>query len=125
MIKAGNISLVLQIRNVLKIYRYCYIKWPYFFNSRLFIKRLTFIILKIGGRNRLSNRYTDTLRKSNRYRIESNFGGIAHHYTILAVLYKSIIKIKLSCCHGNTEVREPAFSVDQLLILNVKSMFGN
>jgi hypothetical protein len=29
----------------------------------------------------LSNRYPDTLRKSNRYRIESDTGGIAHHYS--------------------------------------------
>ena len=61
--KAGYTSLVLKIRNVLKIYRYCYIKRLYFFNSRLFIKRLTFIILKIGGSNRLSNRYLETFTK--------------------------------------------------------------
>jgi hypothetical protein len=35
----------------------------YFFNSRLFIKWLTFIILKIGGSNRLGNRYIDTFTK--------------------------------------------------------------
>jgi hypothetical protein len=41
-----------------------------------------------------------------------------HCYTIKS----NILKIKLSCCHGNTDVN--AFSVDQLLILLVKSMLG-
>jgi hypothetical protein len=125
MIKAGNISLVLKIRNVLKIYRYCYIKRLYFFNIRLFIKRLTFIILKIGGSNRLRNRYTNTLRKSNPYRIESNLGGIAHHYYSCRVVQKCNKNKMIVLPWQHWSKREPAFSVDQWIILNVISMFGN
>jgi hypothetical protein len=81
--KAGNIYIV-SVRNIYETF-WKYIVTVtlkgYFFNSRLFIKWLTFIILEIGGRSRLSNRYPDTLRKSNRYRIESDTGGIAHHYS--------------------------------------------
>jgi hypothetical protein len=45
--------------------------------------------------------------------------------TIFAVLYKSIIKINIIVLSWQYRRKsEPAFSVDQLLILHVKSMFG-
>ena len=66
------------------------------------------------------------ISKINCYIIKSNILS-----TIFGVLYQKYIiiklscchdNIKLSCCHGNTDAN--AFSVDQLLILLVKSMFG-
>jgi hypothetical protein len=45
--------------------------------------------------------------------------------TIFGVLYKNIIKIKfIALPWQHWRKREPAVSVDQILILHVKSMFG-